>query len=93
MKTVLITGALGQDGIILSKIFLKKGYKVFGIIKKKNKKLITNLKYIVNNLESKKKISKILDKTNPSIIIHLAAINNSYYLRKKKITKIIIYLI
>ncbi len=84
MKTVLITGALGQDGIILSKIFLKKGYKVFGIIKKKNKKLITNVKYIVNNLESKKKISKILDKTNPSIIIHLAAINNSYYLRKKE---------
>ena len=85
MKTVLITGALGQDGIILSKIFLKKGYKVFGIIKKKNKKLITNVKYIVNNLESKKNL-KILDKTNPSIIIHLATINNSY-LKKRKLQK------
>ena len=35
MNNVLITGAHGQDGIILSKILLKKKYKVFGIIKKK----------------------------------------------------------
>ena len=84
MKTVLITGALGQDGIILSKIFLKKSYKVLGIIKKKNKNLVKGVKYIVNNLKSKKKIFKILNKSNPSIIIHLAAINNSYYFREKE---------
>ncbi len=84
MKTVLITGAHGQDGIILSKIFLKKKYKVFGIVRKKSKKLIPRIKYIVNNLSSRKKIDKILIKTDPSIIIHLAAINNSYYLRKKE---------
>ena len=78
MKTVLITGAHGQDGIILSKIFLKKKYKVFGIVRKKSKKLIPRVKYIVNNLSSRKKVDKILIKTNPSIIIHLAAINNSY---------------
>ncbi len=35
MNKVLITGAHGQDGIILSKILLKKKYKVYGIIKKK----------------------------------------------------------
>ena len=84
MKTVLITGALGQDGIILSKIFLKKSYKVLGIIKKNNKNLVKGVKYIVNNLKSKKKIFKILNKSNPSIIIHLAAINNSYYFREKE---------
>ena len=83
MKTVLITGAHGQDGIILSKIFLKKKYKVFGIVKK-YKRLIPGVTYIVNNLRSKKKVSKILSKTKPSIIIHLAAINNTYYFRKKE---------
>ena len=41
MKKVLITGATGQDGIILSKILIKKKFKVFGFINKniKNKKL------------------------------------------------------
>ena len=39
MNKVLITGAHGQDGIILSKILLKKKYKVFGIIKKKRIKI------------------------------------------------------
>ena len=34
-KIFLITGAKGQDGLILSDILIKKGYKVFGIIKKK----------------------------------------------------------
>ena len=42
MKKVIITGALGQDGKILSKIYLKKKFKVYGLIKnikkKKNKK-------------------------------------------------------
>ncbi len=84
MKTVLITGAHGQDGIILSRIFLKKKYKVLGVVRKKNKKLIPGVKYIVSNLRSKKKVDKILVKFNPTIIIHLAAINNSYYLRKKE---------
>ena len=37
-KNILITGALGQDGIILSKILIKKKYKVTGWIKKKKYK-------------------------------------------------------
>ena len=35
MKKFLITGAKGQDGLILSKILIRKGHKVYGIIKKK----------------------------------------------------------
>ena len=39
MKNIFITGGLGQDGIILTKLFLqKKGFKLF-IFHKKNKKL------------------------------------------------------
>ena len=37
-KNIIITGALGQDGVILSKLLLKKNYRVFGIIKKNNSK-------------------------------------------------------
>ena len=37
-KTVLVTGALGQDGKILSKILLKKRYKVVGLVNKLKKK-------------------------------------------------------
>ena len=38
MKKIIITGAHGQDGIILSKILKNKNYKVFGVVKKTNKK-------------------------------------------------------
>jgi len=37
LKKVLITGALGQDGVILSRIFQKKNFKVYGFIEKKKK--------------------------------------------------------
>ena len=37
-QKVIITGAAGQDGLILSKILLKKKFKVYGIIKKKKYK-------------------------------------------------------
>ena len=32
-KIAVITGALGQDGIILSKILLKRQFLVYGLIK------------------------------------------------------------
>ena len=37
-KKVIITGALGQDGRILSKIFIKNKFKVVGIVKNTKKK-------------------------------------------------------
>ncbi len=84
MKKVLITGALGQDGKILSQIYLRKKFKVFGIIKKKRKSYISNVKYVCNNLNSIKKITILLKQINPNIIIHLASINNSFIKRKKE---------
>ena len=99
MKRILITGALGQNGKILSKIYIKKNYRVFGFIKKKQNSKIRKVKYLLNNLENKKKIEKDLKKINPNIILHLASKNNSYskrlvedkykinYLYNLKITK------
>ena len=54
MKKILITGALGQDGIILSKK-LKNKFNILGLSNNLNKKKIEGVNYIVNNLSSKKK--------------------------------------
>ena len=85
MKKVLITGGLGQDGVILSKIYLKKKYNVFAFIKKKNTNLfLKKVVYKINDLSKKDKITKDLRIIKPSIIIHLAAHNNSYIKRNDK---------
>ena len=63
MKTALITGINGQDGILLSKFLIKKSYRIIGIDKiKKRKKNILKVKVINTDLSSKKKISKIINK-------------------------------
>ena len=88
MKKVLITGALGQDGIILSKIYLKKKFKVYGFITKEKKKKIKGIIYKVNNLKSRSKIKNHLRKIKPNIIIHLASINNSFLKRQNENFKV-----
>ena len=82
-KKVLITGALGQNGIILSSLLLKKKYQVFGWIKKKkyNNK-VNGVSYQIVNPEKKNDVLKILKKINPSAIIHFAAENPSYLDKK-----------
>ena len=42
-KKALITGIAGQDGAYLSKLLLEKNYKVFGIIRQKNKNSLWRL--------------------------------------------------
>ena len=44
-KTIIITGALGQDGLILSQILLNKGYNVIGILNKNRQHKIKKVKY------------------------------------------------
>ena len=82
MKKVLITGALGQDGVILSRIFQKKNFEVHGFIEKKKKIKIPKVKYNFNNLTSQKKIRDHLKIIKPNIIIHLASKNETYETRK-----------
>ena len=84
MKKVLITGALGQNGKILSKIYNKKNYQVLGFVKKNQKGKIKGIRYFNNNLLNKKKIEKHLYQIKPNIILHLASRNDSYSKRLKK---------
>jgi GDPmannose 4,6-dehydratase len=85
LTKVLITGGLGQDGVILSKIYLKKKYNVFVLIKKKSTNFfLKKVIYKINDLSKKDKITKDLRIIKPSIIIHLASHNNSYIKRNNK---------
>jgi GDP-D-mannose dehydratase len=78
MKKVIITGANGQDGIILSKLLIKKKYLVYKFVKKKK----TNKKnYFVTYNKKFEEIEKKLNEIKPDIIVHLGSDNPSY---KKK---------
>ena len=77
-KNILITGALGQDGIILSKLLLKKKYNIFGIIKRSNSNRVPNVNYINLNLLDYKKTANYIDKINPLCLIHLGSENPNY---------------
>tara|TARA_B100000965_G_scaffold381646_1_gene379277 strand:+ start:661 stop:1545 length:885 start_codon:yes stop_codon:yes gene_type:complete len=78
MKKILITGALGQDGIILSKIFIKNRYSVYGFIKSKHIKKIKSVKYININNKNFEFIESALNKIQPNIILHLGSHNPSF---------------
>lgn len=82
MKTALITGINGQDGILLSKFLINKNYRIIGIDKiKKRKKNLLRVKIINTDLSTKKNIIKIINKYKPDEIYHLA--ENSIDNRKK----------
>ncbi len=76
MKKVIITGANGQDGVILSKLLIKKKYLVYKFIKKKIKSNKKNYYIILN--KKFYNIKKEIDKIQPNIIIHLGSDNPSY---------------
>ena len=77
MKKIIITGALGQDGFILSKILLKNKYKVFGIIKNNKKNTIKNVSYIKLNLSNLNLVKRKFDKIKPDVIVHFGSENPS----------------
>jgi GDP-D-mannose dehydratase len=79
MKKVIITGADGQDGIILSKLLKRKRYLVFKFVKRKIKS--NKINYFVTGNKTFNNIKKKFDKIKPDIIIHLGSNNPSY---KKK---------
>ena len=86
-RNIIITGALGQDGKLLSEILIKKKYNIIGCIKKKKYKDQVKIKkviYVKINLSSRKQVTNILKKYNPSKIVHLGSENPSYTNKKTK---------
>ena len=83
-RNIVITGALGQDGIILSKLLLKKKYNIIGIVKRINSHRIINIKYNKVDLLNYNKVSNFLEKINPICVIHLGTENPNYIELKRK---------
>jgi GDP-D-mannose dehydratase len=94
-RNIIISGALGQDGKILTNLLNKKKYNIIGIVKKLPK--ITNKKLICIkiNLSNYKKVNQFVNETNPLAFIHFGSANpsfkqtenNNFYYKNLLITK------
>ncbi len=51
MKSALITGITGQDGSYLAELLLDKGYKVYGLVRRKSKLDFNNAQHLKNKVE------------------------------------------
>lgn len=77
-KKIIITGALGQDGKILSKLLIKKGFKVHGFINLTNKSKLYGVKYKKVDLTNFNKIKNQIKIINPTHIIHFGSSNPTF---------------
>ena len=51
MKNALITGITGQDGSYLAELLLEKGYKVYGLVRRKSKLDYNNAEHLKGQVE------------------------------------------
>ena len=51
MKKALITGITGQDGSYLAELLLEKGYKVYGLVRRKSKLDYNNAEHLKDKVE------------------------------------------
>ena len=95
-KKIIISGALGQNGIILSKILVKKKFSVYGFINKEKKNKLENVIYKKINFNNIKEIENNLKKIKPTHFVHFGSENpnfnskNNYFTKNHKFTKNII---
>jgi GDPmannose 4,6-dehydratase len=83
-KLILITGALGQDGLILSNILLNKKFNVVGLIRNKKYRYYNKkVKYLKINLSNAKQVNKLILNLKPDFIIHFGSNNPSFSKNKK----------
>ncbi|AXI24800.1 GDP-mannose 4,6-dehydratase [Methanofervidicoccus sp. A16] len=84
MKKALITGITGQDGYYLTKLLLKKGYEVHGIVRRNSQNSIGNLRYLSEeereqitlhwgDITDNLFIDNVMKTVQPDEVYHLAA--------------------
>ena len=83
--SILITGAAGQDGILLARKLLKTDNAVIGLCRKNQtkylQKMAPGIKIIAIDLTDLKRLIKVLNKTKPTTIFNLAgysSVNRSW---------------
>lgn len=77
-KIVIVTGAHGQDGTIISQKLLDRGDKVFGFVKKNSipKVLYPHIEYIDTENLDYSKIYDLIKKINPHEIYNFMGVTN-----------------
>ncbi|KKR76440.1 MAG: GDP-mannose 4,6-dehydratase [Candidatus Levybacteria bacterium GW2011_GWA2_40_8] len=80
MKKALITGITGQDGSYLAEFLLKKGYKVYGLVRRLSSPNVTNIRHISDKIElipgdllDQGSLSDALTISEPDEVYNLAA--------------------
>ncbi|MBC7323747.1 MAG: GDP-mannose 4,6-dehydratase, partial [Moorella sp. (in: Bacteria)] len=80
MKRALITGITGQDGSYLAEFLLKKGYRVYGLVRRSSvgnleriKHLEKDLRLIPGDLMEQNSLIAALVEAEPDEVYNLAA--------------------
>ena len=80
MKKALITGITGQDGSYLSEFLLKKGYEVYGLVRRTSNDPFARFDYpnikihkIDGNLRDLETVRRAMEKVVPDEVYNLAA--------------------
>lgn len=79
-KSALITGITGQDGSYLAELLLKKGYKIFGLIRRLSTPNLSRIENILDNIEliegdltDQSSLNNALKESQPCEVYNLAA--------------------
>lgn len=82
MKRALITGITGQDGSYLAEFLLKKGYKVFGTVRRLSTPNMENISHIQDQIElisadllDSSSINQAVELSEPDEVYNLAAMS------------------
>lgn len=82
MKKALITGITGQDGSYLAELLIKKGYKVYGIDRRKStpdfsrlKEVLDNVEIIDGDLTDQESLNRAIRKCDPDEVYNLGAMS------------------
>lgn len=80
MKHALITGITGQDGSYLAEFLLKKGYKVYGTVRRLSTPNIENIRHIQDDIEllsadllDQTSLTEAVEQAQPDEVYNLAA--------------------
>ena len=80
MKNALITGITGQDGSYLAELLLEKGYKVYGLVRRKSKLDFNNaehlkgkVEFIFGDMTDSASLLRAMEIAKPDEIYNLAA--------------------
>lgn len=79
-KRALITGITGQDGSYLAELLLKKGYKVYGLVRRLSTPNTENIKHLLDDIElisgdllDQKSLDDAVNEAQPDEVYNLAA--------------------